>query len=208
MKRFFLVCCLGIFGVFSLFAEFRIDVGLDLLFLQKPDTDADKTVLLDGFFFPVPELGLYGQLNLGNFHIGTGIRGFSYIFYNAFWPTVYGEFDLGPVTFHAQIGGGAYGIINLLGKEPATLQDTSESQDVSNVPYSMLKLNPTIIPEISAWFRFGKFFKAGAGWIAMILLNQEDSKIFNIDPRFYIAVKMTFPSAASRKNPDGTQRIF
>jgi hypothetical protein len=199
-------------GSFSLFAEFRIDTGLGLLFLQRPEKTRDEKVLLDGIFFPLPEAGFYGQFNFGNFHLGTGMRGFSYIAYTNFWPTLYGEYDLARFTIHAEIGGGMFGIIDLLQEDSYSMSGTQYSEssgmETSDAPYFMVKLNPTIIPEISVWFRFGKFFKVGVGWITMFLLNPAESKIININPQFYLGYKMTFPSAAARKKPDGTQRIF
>jgi hypothetical protein len=195
MKRFFLVCCFSLLGVFSLFAELRIDTGLGLLFLQKQERNTSERVLLDGFFFPLPEAGFYGQFNFGNFHLGAGMRGFSYIFYTNFWSTVYGEYDLARFTIHAELGGGLFGIIDTL-------------TEINDSPYFMIKLNPTIIPEISVWYRFGKFFKIGAGWITMYLLDAGDSKIIDVNPQFYLGFKMTFPSAGARKRPDGSQRIF
>jgi hypothetical protein len=209
MKRLFWVFFFGLFGVFSLCAEFRIDTGLGLLCYDIPDDRKRDGALVDGHFFPLPELGFYGQFNFGNFHAGTGLRGFSYILYSVFWPAVYGEYDLSRVTFHVQIGGGLYGVISLLGLDSAFFGDyRGDLAAESNVVNFTAMANPTIIPEISIWYRFGKFFKVGGGWVSIILLDSSAKKIIDLTPLFYVGLKMTFPSAASRKRPDGTQRLF
>jgi hypothetical protein len=203
MKRLVLALCLSLWGTLSLFAEFRIDTGLDLLLIQAPERNRDDSVLLNGFFLPLPEFGLYGQFNFGDFHAGAGLRGFSYIFYSALWPVVYGEYDLGQFTFHAQIGGGLHGTLDLLGG-----MDAVSGVESTNSSNAVLRLSSTIIPEVSVWYRFGKFFRVGAGWITLFMLNPADRRMFDVSPQFYMSLKMSFPSAAARRNPDGTQRIF
>ncbi|MDR2246015.1 MAG: hypothetical protein LBE17_04970 [Treponema sp.] len=210
MKKFFLLCCLSLAGVFPLLAEIRFDLGMDMLFVQATERRRDDATLLDGSFFPIPEVGLYGQFNFGNIHAGLGLRGFSYLFYSALWPALYGEYDLGPVTFHAQLGGGLFAVINLLGGNPEVLEDYEQDStvEIDSASSFMVKANPSIVPEISVWYRFGKFCRVGAGWVTLFVLNPAAGKMFDINPQFYVALKMIFPSAASRKRPDGSQRLF
>jgi hypothetical protein len=214
MKRFFLVCCLSLLGAFSLFGEIRADIGADFLIFLSSSSRQDGGVALDGDILPLPEIALYGQFNFGSLHTGVGLRGFSYLFSTALWPALYGEYDLGPVTFHAQLGGGVYMGLDLWGGDPFFQEENTDDfykdrpVEKENDFIFIVKANPTIIPEVSVWYRFGKFFRVGMGWVTIFLLNPEDHKIFGVTPHCYIAMKMVFPSAAARKNRGGTQRFF
>jgi hypothetical protein len=213
MKRIFGVLLFCLAGTLPLSAEFRIETGMDLLFAQNPGPNRDTTVLLDGAFVPLPEVGLYGQFNFEDLHLGAGLRGFSFfLLYTVLWPSLYGEYDLGNISFQAQLGGGLFAVLDLLGgggivvEDPAYPAETApESAEASTFT---LRAHPTVIPEISIWFRFGRFSRIGGGWVTQFILLPDQGKIFTINPQFYVAYKMSFPSAKARSNPDGTQRLF
>jgi hypothetical protein len=190
----------------SVSAEFRWDIGADLIFVETSSKETDASTLFVGSFLPLPEFGFYAQFNIGNFHVGPGLHGFSYVVYTGFWPTVYAEYDLMRFTFHAQLGGLLYGILDFVGVD--SYYDERGDYVESSVPGMKIQVNKTLIPEISVWYRFGKFFRIGGGWVSIFALSASEKKIFDVKPQCYIGIKMSFPSAAKRMNFDGTQKVF
>jgi hypothetical protein len=196
MKRLLCVLFLGLAAGTALFAEIRADLGMDLLFQKTDNGLKSDSIEMNSVF--IPEVGVYGEFNFGQFHTGVGLRGFSYFlltFATAFWPSVYAEYDWGKVIFHAQIGGGFFA---LLGDQAYFRQDDyDESAASSNF---QLRMSEMIIPELSIWFPFFKFFRVGGGWVQVFTLNPDRVNFFNVDPRFYIAFKAVFPSTDGRRN--------
>ncbi|MDR2534706.1 MAG: hypothetical protein LBD29_01575 [Treponema sp.] len=205
MKRILMILgvCAGISG--SLWAEIRFDLGLDLLFNQSSRNIEDDQVLLNGNFAFVPELGLYAQFNIGPVHTGLGLRGFSYLIaYTSLWPSVYIEVNVSKVTFHAGVGGYVYGILDLFGGGV----EIAGGGEVRTYSAAQVRLNKTLIPEVSVWFRFGRFSRIGGGWVTIISLEEGGQNLFGLDPRFYTALKWSFPSEGRRLNTEGKQRFF
>jgi hypothetical protein len=197
MKRILCVLFCGLATGAVLFAEMRIDLGTDLLFQETGNNLNSEAIEMNAIL--VPEVAFYGQFNFGQFHTGLGLRGFSYfLITSALWPSVYAEYHLGKVVFHAQLGGGFFAV---LGDQTYFRQDYYTEEGGSS-PSFQLRMSEMIIPELSIWFRFLRFFRIGGGWTQMFMLNPNKVNFFDIDPRFYIALKAVFPS------PDGRRNIF
>jgi hypothetical protein len=206
MKRISIIILLtaGIGG--SLWAEIRFDLGFDLLFTQNSRSgEEDDNVLFSGDFKPLPELGLYAQFNVGILHFGGGIRGFSYFLYSGFWPSIYLEANIAKITLHASAGGFVYGILDFIG-DGCTMEYDEDNSSVHSV--AQVLLHKSIIPEISLWFRIGKVFRIGGGGILILSFEEDRENVFDVDPRFYLGMKFSFPSERRRMNPNGTQRFF
>ncbi|MDR0568850.1 MAG: hypothetical protein LBG87_06555 [Spirochaetaceae bacterium] len=190
-------------------AEIRFDLGLDFLFSQS-SLPREDDVLFNGDFIAVPELGLYAQCNVGVLHFGGGIRGFSYmVAYSGFWPSVYLEVNIAKLTIHAGAGGFIYGTLDLIGAGMVSDYDEEcGTAGVADSSAAKIALNKSIIPEVSLWFRLGKFFRLGGGGVMIFSFEEDGKNLFGLDPRFYLGVKMSFPSERRRMKPDGTQRFF
>ena len=166
MRKMLLVA--AVFAVFvvvipgpSLFADFgfrgRLDAGADLVlpFVFIPDSYEDSGILP---VLPLFDLGFFGQLNLGIFHLGAGLRGTSFLVYlNLFWPSAYAELNLWRFTLNAQVGGG---ILYLF-------------------PIFFFSA-PVLIPEASLWYAFdkNKRFNIGAGVLSMLSPENINKKHF------------------------------
>jgi hypothetical protein len=129
---------------------------------------------------PLIDMGFYGQFSLGTVKLGAGIRGFSIILINVFWPSVYAELNMWRFTVSAQLGGGLFYLFPIF---------------VFPAPY--------FLPELSLWYTVSKFGKndqlrIGAG--VMTLFSPESDKkelfrdfsTFSQNTVFYVAIKVSF----------------
>ncbi|MGA2546906.1 MAG: hypothetical protein ABSF43_10185 [Rectinemataceae bacterium] len=156
-RRLMVLIIIGIalVAIPSITAQARLDVGVIAprgagLTLGNGTTDFGSQV--DSWpFIPVPEAGLYYQDDLGFLKLGLGGRAFTMIFETIVWPNAFAEFDFGKVAIEAQFGGGAFLLFGLL---PA-----------------QANIGSYFIPDISAWYKFGKkgIFRLGGGVIGLYL---------------------------------------
>ena len=138
----------------------RLDAGQDILFPLAfvPESHEESNLFP---VIPLMDLGFYGQLNLGIFHLGAGLRGMSFLFFlNLFWPSIYTELNLWRFTLNVQVGGGVLYLF----------------------PVFFFSA-PVIIPELSLWYAFDrrKRFHAGVGAMALISpkeINEERLRNF------------------------------
>ncbi|GMO45102.1 MAG: hypothetical protein Ta2B_26140 [Termitinemataceae bacterium] len=136
----------------------RYDLGLNLHFgllgvgfdTGSQSEDVSIAEIFDGFIIPLPTIGLYYQLGFSNWRFGIGISGYTLIVASIFYPAIYTEFDIGPLTLNAKIGGGY--IIALGG-------------------FVMGSTAPILLPDLSLTFRIGDIFQLGAGITGMIELQ-------------------------------------
>jgi hypothetical protein len=154
MKRIVIVLLLVALAIAPTFAQWRLDVGVDIprgVGAVLPDsvtTSADVGTFLSGTFFPFPEAALHYQFGGGLLTFGLGMRAFTFILESVAWPNVFAEVALGPVVIEAQMGGGVFayfGIVN--------------GMDAGKV----------FFPDLSAWFKIGKSFRLGVGAIGIFL---------------------------------------
>jgi len=174
----------------SLFADIgfggRLDAGLNLFALPNSLAPADDEITDDGIritpIIPLIDAGIYGQFNFGMLGLGAGIRGFSIIVYNVFWPSVYAELNIWRFTLNARIGGGVLYLFPIF---------------LVSAPY--------FIPELSLWFTLatikGSQLRLGLGAISLLSsqrnLNEElfrDMQNFNNNMVGYLALKVSFYS--------------
>ena len=168
----------------SLFADTggggRFDLGLNLFAFPSSITTSE----VDGFrvipLVPLIDAGAYGQLNLGLVNLGAGIRGFSIIVINVFWPSVYAEVNLWRFTLNAQIGGGILYVFPLF-----------------------LAAGPYLVPELSLWYTInasikGSQLRLGLGAISLLspqAINDDVFSYFSNNLVFYLGVKATLHSS-------------
>jgi len=164
----------------------RIDAGVDL-FTYFPigsiESSEDNNSMSMLPILPLFDLGAYGQFSTGFINLGVGIRGFSLIYINVFWPSFYAELNIWRFSLNAQLGGGAFYIFPIY-----------------------LMTGPYFVPELSLWFKIITFNKAdqmrvGVGAISLLSTNGFNKELFqdfsfhNLSNRalFYVALKFTFP---------------
>jgi hypothetical protein len=164
----------------SLFADIglegRTDVGVDLfVFPLMVSVDDEFSVMP---VIPLIDMGAYVQFNTGLLNLGLGVRGFSIVYINLFWPSLYAELNLWRFTLNAQVGGGVLYLF----------------------PIYMMA-GPYFIPELSLWFTIYKSNKKadlrlGAGAITILspqIIRQELFQDFYNNAIFYIGVKFAIP---------------
>jgi len=167
----------------SLFADAdfggRVDLGLNLYAFptsSEPSTDDGLTVIP---LIPLIDAGIFGQLNLGMVNIGAGLRGFSIIIINVFWPSMYAEVNLWRFSLNAQIGGGLLYVFPFI-----------------------LAVGPYFVPELSLWYAIttsgrGNHLRLGFGAISLLspqIIRDEVFSYFSNNVVFYFGVKTTFSS--------------
>ena len=163
----------------SLFADIgaggQVNAGADLFILPPLSDEGDGIALMP--VVPLIDLGFYAQFNFGMVNLGAGIRGFSLIIINVFFPSVYAELNLWRFTLNAQVGGG---VIYLF-------------------PLYMIA-GPYIVPELSLWFNvieFSRNAQVRLGFGALTLLspetiNQEVFRDISNKIVYYLAAKVAF----------------
>jgi len=171
----------------SLFADFgvggRFDAGLDLFVFPNSSTTEDDGMTVMPII-PLLDMGFYGQFNLGMLNLGAGIRGFSIIVINVFYPSVYAELNLWRFTLNAQIGGGALYLFPIV-----------------------LAVGPYFVPELSMWYTLtplnrNQGLRLGMGVLTLLStqglskeqFNDYYIQNFNNNVIFYFAFKATFRS--------------
>jgi len=174
----FFIYTLVIPGV-SLFADIgaggQINAGVNMFVFPLLAQEEEGIALMP--VVPMIDMGFYGQFNLGIVNLGAGIRGFSIIIVNVFFPSVYAEVNLWRFTLNAQVGGGAIYLF----------------------PIYMIA-GPYFVPELSLWFTIAEFMKNSqvrVGFGALTLLspetiNQEVFRDFSNNVIYYLGVKAAF----------------
>ncbi|MFQ3547002.1 MAG: hypothetical protein SNJ56_01590 [Termitinemataceae bacterium] len=155
MKK--MVVCLGLIVLLSLpaVAQVRIDMGFEIprgigAVVENQNIFPQEAVdFFNTYIIPLPEAGLYYQLPIGPVRIGAGLRVFTIILANIYWPNAFVEADLGNFTLAGQIGGGLFGVFGLF---PADV-----------------KTGRVFIPDLSLWYRFGNSFRVGGGATGLLL---------------------------------------
>ncbi len=136
----------------SVAAQARLDIGAIVprgAGVASGGSSTSVGTFVDNWpFIPLPDAGIYYQGDLGLLKLGIGARATTFILETIAWPNAYAELDLGPVAIQAQVGGGAFLMLGLV---------------TSPV------LGKVLIPDISAWYKFGKkgIFRLGAGAIGL-----------------------------------------
>jgi hypothetical protein len=156
MKHLVMITALTLLLVSPVFGEFRVDLGADMPITVGTITGSGVTTsseageFFSDFHFPFPEAGLSYQFGIGPVKLAPGIRVFTVILLTAAWPNVLAELQLGPVFVDAQIGGLLFGYFGL---------------------GTGLEFGQVLIPDVSAWFGFGKKknFRIGAGVLGLML---------------------------------------
>ena len=146
-KKMLVAAAVLILMSLPVFADFRLDIGLDAP-LSVGVTNGASGVGSDIGkipFLPIPEVAIHYLWSLGPVDLGVGLRAFTVIIESLAWPNLIGEVNLGPVVIQAQFGGGFFAAFGAAGNNTA----------FGNVA----------IPDLSAWFKFGKTsaFRLGAG---------------------------------------------
>ena len=164
MKRFVVFVGIFVFLSMSLFAQVRLDMGIDIprgagaVSGNELLSDPEVNKVFTDYIFPLPELGLYYQFGGTTLRAGAGLRLFTLIVVSIYWPNAFIEADLGPITVAAQVGGGLFGLY-------ALGQSRFESGKV-------------LIPDLSLWYRFGNSFRLGGGAIGILLPESSSMGFF------------------------------
>ena len=162
----------------------RFDAGLNFVALlplmTETSRNSDSISLLP--VIPLNDLGFYGKFNTGIFNTGIGLRGFSFLYINVFWPSLYAEVNLWRFSLDAQIGGGALYVFPIF-----------------------FITGPYFVPELSLWFNFLTYNRAdrlsvGFGSIALVSPDSSRNKsvydsyvrYFTNNAVVYFAFKTTF----------------
>ncbi len=147
-KMALMVLVIVVFLAPSAFAQFRIDLGLDIpvrMGVQSSDltTSSDSTIdVLDDYTFLLPEATGSYQMSFGPLKVGAGIQLYSFILESIAWPVIYGEIDFSRFVLTAKGGGLGFLVFGLY-----------TNGTTSNV----------IIPDINLSYRLGKSFRLGIG---------------------------------------------
>jgi hypothetical protein len=147
MKKKMLVAAVLILMSLPVFAGFRLDIGLEAPISAGATngTSGIGTSIGDIPFLPIPEIAIYYLWDIGPVNLGLGLRAYSIILESVAWPNLVAEFNLGPFVIQAQLGGGFFAAFGAAGNATAFGQ--------------------VAIPDLSAWFKFGKTeaFRLGGG---------------------------------------------
>jgi len=152
-KMIFLVLIITVLIVPAAFAQFRIDMAIDVPKAGGFATDGDTELVseVSDFFneytFPIPEAAFLYQYSFGSIpvHVGGGLRVFSLILESMAWPIIYAELDLSPFIIHTNVGGLGFmyfGILN--GTTTSSL----------------------LMPDLHVAYKFGETFRLGLGAMA------------------------------------------
>jgi hypothetical protein len=156
MKQLLTIIALLLLLVSPAFAQFRIDLGIDMpvtvgtLTGDGVQTSSDVGTFLSEYHFPFPEAGLYYQFGVGPVKLAAGLRAYTFILETVAWPNLLAELQLGPFFIDAQIGGLLFGFFGLA---------------------NAFEYGEVFFPDVSAWFGFGskKNFRLGVGCLGMLL---------------------------------------
>jgi hypothetical protein len=157
MKRIALVAALAAILVFPVFAQLRLDVGIDAPFgigvVGSGEIEEDNDFgdfLAARSFFAVPEVSLYYQFGEGSVKFAPGLRAFSFLVETVLWPNLMMEIALDPVYIQAQFGGLLFVLLGLA---------------------SGTETGKVFFPDLSVWVGLGKErrFRLGAGVIGLLL---------------------------------------
>lgn len=154
MKRIGILLGLFILLSLPLFAQVRLDLGIDIPrgvgavsgneFLSDPQMNKVFT----DYILPLPEAGLYYQFGENAFRAGVGLRAFTLILVTIFWPNAFIEADIWKFTLAFQMGGGLFGVFGL-------------ANDMQS--------GKVFLPDLSLWYRIGNNFRLGGGAIGVML---------------------------------------
>jgi hypothetical protein len=156
MKHLVMITALILLLASPVFAQFRIDLGVDMPITVgaiaggEVTTSGEITEFLTTYHFPFPEASFYYQFGVGPVNLSVGLRGFTFILETLFWPNLMAELQLGPFFIDAQVGGLLFLLFGV---------------------YNDAQYGELFFPDLSVWFGFGKNknFRIGAGCLGMIL---------------------------------------
>lgn len=163
MKRITVLALIIVLAGGAAFAQPRIDVGIDLPIgigsvLDGTSLEVTSTVgnFLATTFLPLPEAGLYYQIDLGGFKIGAGARAVSLILQTIIWPNAFFELDLDVFVVEAQLGGGAFVLFGRVND---------------------FQTGRVFFPDLSGWFKVGKDqnIRLGGGIAGVFLPGQSST---------------------------------
>jgi hypothetical protein len=151
MKKVFIVALLlAIVALPAVFAEFRLDMAIDVPFgAGAVSTELGESESIDILEYAIllPEFSGAFQGSFGPVNIGGGIRVFTLILQSVAWPMVYAELDFDRLALAANVGGGLFMTFGIVG--------------------SASDFTQFFVPDVSAWFKFSERFRVGAGFIAL-----------------------------------------
>ncbi len=166
MKRFLVVLIMVCMTISGVYAQVRIDLGVDIpLNINAISTEEDTEGINIPFTFPFPSAALYYTFNTDHWTFGLGARAYSLILITAAWPNLLVEYNIGPIALAAQAGGGVFGIFGLI--------NTVETGSV-------------FIPDLSAWLKIGNTFRLGGGAMGFFVPELSDTVLPIV---FYIGIK-------------------
>ena len=152
MRRMISVICLAALFAIPAVAEWRVDAGVVVprgfgTSIGGETMTSDAETLMNWPFIPIPDAGIYYVGNAGPVRLGIGARAFTALVETVIWPNALVELDVGPVVIEAQVGGGLFAMLGVLGTQVQT--------------------GKVFIPDVSAWFKLGKNkrFRLGGGLI-------------------------------------------
>jgi len=153
-KMIFLVLIITVFFVPSAFAQFRLDLSVDVpayigITASTDNEDINESInfLKDVGTFVFPNGIVSYQIPIGPVKTGIGLKAYSLIIESVLWPVIYAEIDLSHIVINANIGGLGYywfGIIPNLGFETSSV----------------------IVPDLNIAVKLGKTFRLGIGAMA------------------------------------------
>ena len=174
----------------SLFADIgltgRIDAGMDVFaylpLMENIAQTEDGDALYALPVIPLLDFGYYGQFSAGLINMGAGIRHFSLVLLNVFWPSVYTEVNLWRFTLHAELGGGGFYLFPIY-----------------------VIMGPYFVPELSMWFRITKpnqmdHIRIGVGTVTVMSPRGFNKDLFqnfsfqslSQNALFYLSAKFVF----------------
>ncbi len=147
-KTVFFIVIISILLVPSVFAQFRLDMGIKIPvkmginFSDASGISSTSVNILDKYTFLLPEASGSYQFALGPIKVGAGLQMYSLILESIVWPMVFAELDLSPIVINAKIGGLGYLLFGL---------------------YNDAGTGDLLMPEINVAFKLGKSFRLGGG---------------------------------------------
>ena len=145
-KMIFLVLIITVFFVPSAFAQFRLDLGADVIVsagIKNSGLDDDPTVdVISNYVIPIPEATFSYQFPVGPVNLGAGLQFYTAILESITWPVIFAELDLSPVVVSIKTGGLGFLIFGLA--------SDSFTGDV-------------LISDLNAAYKLGKSFRLGLG---------------------------------------------
>jgi hypothetical protein len=136
-KKLLLVTAVLLVLSLPAFAEFRLDLGFDApLWIGVSSSSGESVNIQAAQFWPIPAVSLDYFWRVGPVDLGGGLRLYSVIVESMMWPNIVAEVNLDPVVIQAQLGGLAFLAFGATGTNLAT--------------------GAVVIPDLSAWFAFGK----------------------------------------------------